>query len=105
MRMFVIGLAGFLVLLPTLLILFARGKPLLARLFWAALAFFAPIVMIMLVRALPILSNNSPDSSQWERMLGLLFAAFGFLLPWLFFARFLHRHHDANAFSASADRD
>lgn len=90
MRLFIIGLAIILVLLPTLLILFAHGKSLRARILWALFSFLSPIVMYAVVRAIPLLMNNVPEAQQWERFLGVVLSASGFFLPWIFFALFLH---------------
>lgn len=90
MRLFIIGLAFVLVLLPTLLILFAHGKTLRTRIVWAMFSFLAPIVMYAVVRSIPLLMNNVPEAQQWERFLGVVLSASGFFLPWIFFALFLH---------------
>lgn len=91
MRIFVLALTFAMVLLPTLLILFASHKPLRARVLWSLLSFLSPLTTFGIVRLLPLLSNNSPDAVQLERFLGLLLSGSGFVLPWIIFAVFLHR--------------
>lgn len=90
MRMFLLGLTGLFVLLPSLLILFAPGRPMLVRALWALAAALAPLITYGITQLFPFLTNNSPDSAQWERFFGLLFSGSGFFLPWVFFALFLH---------------
>jgi len=91
MRFFITALAFGLVLLPSLLILLARHRPLAARLGWGLLAFLSPVVMVGLVQTLPALNNDAPDAAQWERFLGLILSGSGLILPWVMFALFLHR--------------
>ncbi len=91
MRIFVLALTFALVLLPTLLILFASQKPLKSRVVWAIASFLSPLASFGIVRLIPILSNNSPEAAQWERFFGLLLSGSGFILPWVLFAIFLHR--------------
>jgi hypothetical protein len=91
MRLFVLALTALLVLLPSLLILFAPERPIRARLPWALAAFLSPLVTFGLVRMVPLLSNNAPEAAQWARFLGLLLSGGGFFLPWILFAIFLHR--------------
>lgn len=91
MRVFIIGLAALLIILPTLLILFGPGQALRKRVFWAVIAFVSPIVMIGLVWMIPILTNNAPHAAQWQRFVGLILSGGGFVLPWVIFALFLHR--------------
>jgi hypothetical protein len=92
MRIFVLALTFiFAVFIPALLVLFAPGKPLRARMLWALTAALSPLVSFGIVRLIPILSNNSPEAAQWERFAGLLLSGSGFVLPWLIFAVFLHR--------------
>ena len=92
MRIFVLALTFvFAVFIPALLVLFAPGKPLRARVIWASTAALSPLVSFGIVRLIPILSNNSPEAAQWERFAGLLLSGSGFVLPWLIFAVFLHR--------------
>ena len=90
MRLIVLGIAFLLVMLPTLLILFAGGKPLRTRIFWALFSFLSPILTFALVQMMPMLTNNSPFAAQWERFIGVILSASGFLLPWILFAVFLH---------------
>lgn len=91
MRLFILAFTFVLVLLPTLLILFASQKPLGARILWALVAFLPPFVTFGLVRLVPVLSNNAPQAAQWERFIGLIITGSGFILPWIIFAIFLHR--------------
>ena len=92
MRIFVLALTFvFVVLIPTLLVLFAPGKPLRARITWALVAMLSPVATFGIIRLIPLLSNNSPDAAQWERFAGLLITGSGLILPWLVFAVFLHR--------------
>lgn len=93
MRVFFLALTFALVLLPTLLILFAPEKSLRARIVWGVAAFLAPIVTFAAVRMIPTLSNNTTEAAQWERFFGLILSGGGFVLPWVFFAIFLHRAH------------
>jgi nitrate/nitrite transporter NarK len=90
MRIVVLGLLVLLVLLPSLLILFARHRPARIRLPMAMAAFLSPIVMIGLVSAAPYLMNDVRNAPQWAHMLGLMMWAGGFFLPWIIFALFLH---------------
>jgi predicted cobalt transporter CbtA len=91
MRIVVLALTFALVLLPTLLILFAPQKPLRARVIWGLASFLSPLLTFAIVRIVPLLSNNTADAAQWERFFGLLLTGSGFFLPWLLFAVFLHR--------------
>jgi hypothetical protein len=91
MRIFVLALTFSLVLLPTLLILFAAQKPLRSRVVWAIASFLSPLLTFAIIRVIPMFSNNSPEAAQWERFFGLIFTGSGFILPWILFAIFLHR--------------
>lgn len=82
---------ALLVLLPTLLILFAPQKPLKLRIGWGLAAFLSPVLTFAAVRMIPVLSNNTPEAAQWERFFGVMLSGGGFILPWIFFALFLHR--------------
>lgn len=90
MRLIALGLMVLLVLLPSLMILFAKHRAFSVRAPMAALAFVSPIVMIALVNMLPWLTNNSPTATQWAHLIGLGLWALGFFLPWVIFALFLH---------------
>jgi len=91
MRNIVLALTFFLALgLPIILILFAPGRARAMRIIWALIALAAPIVAFAIIQAIPILSNNSAESTQWERFFGLIFSGSGFVLPWVIFAIFLH---------------
>ena len=91
MRIFMLALTFALVLLPTLLILFAPKKSMSSRAIWALASFVSPVATFGIVRLIPLLSNNNPDSAQWERFFGLILSGSGFILPWIIFAVFLHR--------------
>lgn len=92
MRIFVLALTFFIAIgIPVFLILFAPGRARGVRILWALLALAAPVINFALIQTIPLLSNNSPDSTQWERFFGLLFSGSGFVLPWIIFAIFLHR--------------
>jgi hypothetical protein len=90
MRVFILALIFALVLLPTLLILFAQGASLKRRIVWAIGAFVTPIIIIAFVQVIPLLTNNAPDAHQWERFAGVVLSGSGFVLPWVIFALFLH---------------
>jgi hypothetical protein len=90
-RIFILSLTFGLILLPALLILFARHKPLRMRILWGMAAFLMPFIMLGLVNLVPGLVNHSPDSSQAFRFLGLVLSGAGFFLPWILFAVFLHK--------------
>lgn len=92
MRIFVLTLTfAIAIAIPVLLILFAPGRSWRARILWALAALLAPAANFALIQMIPILSNNAPAATQWERFFGLIFAGSGFVLPWLIFAVFLHR--------------
>lgn len=91
MRAFFLGLIALLVFLPAILILLAPGKPLATRIRWGLAAFFTPILAFGLIQFMPALSNNAPQAMQFGRLLGLILAGSGLILPWLFFATFLNR--------------
>ncbi|MCZ8187355.1 MAG: hypothetical protein O9308_13320 [Beijerinckiaceae bacterium] len=91
MRAFFLGLIALLVFLPAILILLAPGKPLAIRIRWGLAAFFTPIIAFGLIQFMPALSNNAPQAMQFGRLLGLILAGSGLILPWLFFATFLNR--------------
>jgi hypothetical protein len=92
MRIFVLALTFiFAVFIPALLVLFAPGKPLRTRAFWALAAVLSPLATFGIVRLIPLLSNNTPEAVQWERFAGLLLSGSGFILPWIIFAVFLHK--------------
>ena len=90
MRSFIIAIAALLVLLPSLLVLFAPRHSLGTRALWAMAAFLAPVATIGIAQLVPMLSNNAADATQWQRMLGILLAGSGFFLPWVIFAYFLN---------------
>lgn len=91
MRLFVLSLTFALVLLPTLLVLFASQKPLRSRVIWGLVTFLSPLTTLGIVRLVPLLSNGTPEAAQWERFFGLILTGSGFILPWILFAIFLHR--------------
>lgn len=91
MRSFIIAVAVLLVLMPSLLVLFAPRYSLGTRALWAMAAFLAPAVTIGIAQIVPQFANNSADAMQWQRMLGILVAGSGFFLPWVIFACFLNR--------------
>ncbi len=91
MRIFVLALTFSFVLLPTLLILLASQKPLRSRIVWGLASFLSPLTTIAITHLMPRMTNNSADSTQWERFFGLLLTGSGFVLPWMIFAIFLHR--------------
>lgn len=97
MRIFVLALTFSLVLLPTLLILFASQKPLRARVIWGFASFLSPLATFGIVRLIPLLSNGTPEAAQWERFFGLILSGSGFILPWILFAIFLHRRGPGSA--------
>lgn len=90
MRLVIFGLLIALVLLPSLLILFAKHRPAGIRIPMALAAFLSPVLMIGLVSAAPYLMNDVRNAPQWAHMLGLALWAGGFFLPWIIFALFLH---------------
>lgn len=90
LRFLPLGLIVLLVLLPSLLILFAHHRPMRARLPMAMAAFVSPIVMIALVNLLPYFTNDARNAPQWAHFLGLALWGAGFFLPWVIFALFLH---------------
>ncbi len=90
LRFLPMGLIVLLVLLPSLLILFASHRPMKARLPMAFAAFVSPLVMMGLLNFLPFLMNDTANASQWGRLLGLVLFGAGFFLPWVIFALFLH---------------
>jgi hypothetical protein len=91
MRLFMLTLTFALVLLPTLLILFAPQKTMVSRAIWALIAFVSPVTTLGIVRLMPLLSNEGAEATQWARFFGLLLSGSGFILPWILFAVFLHR--------------
>jgi hypothetical protein len=91
MRAFALGLIVLLVFLPAILILFAPGKALPVRVGWGLAAFLSPIIAFGLVQFVPALANNAPQATQWGRLVGLIIAGSGLILPWVFFATFLQR--------------
>lgn len=90
MRVIILGLLVLLVLLPSLLILFARHRPARQRIPMALAAFLSPIIIFGLVSASPYLMNDVRNAPQWAHFLGLVFWGAGFFLPWVLFALFLH---------------
>jgi nitrate/nitrite transporter NarK len=90
MRVVVLGLLVLLVLLPSLLILFARHRPSRLRIPMALAAFLSPVVIFGLVSASPFLMNDVRNAPQWAHLLGLVMWGAGFFLPWILFALFLH---------------
>lgn len=90
MRIIVLGLIVLLVLLPSLLILFAQHRPARIRIPMATAAFLSPVVMFGLVSAAPYLMNDMPQAPQWAHALALAMWAGGFFLPWIIFSLFLH---------------
>ncbi|CAN1518630.1 hypothetical protein MCEMSEM23_01011 [Rhabdaerophilaceae bacterium] len=90
MRLVAYGFLVLLVVLPSLLILFASHRGVKARIPMAIAAFASPFVMIGLVNMVPALWNNTPQAPQWLHMLGIVLWGSGFFLPWVIFALFLH---------------
>lgn len=90
MRFVAFGCLALLVLLPSLLILFATHRGVALRVPMAVAAFVSPFLMIGLVNMMPSLWNNTPQAPQWAHMLGIVLWGAGFFLPWIFFALFLH---------------
>ncbi|MCA3633735.1 MAG: hypothetical protein INF16_13220 [Methylobacterium sp.] len=90
LRFLPLGLIVLLVLLPSLLILFATHRPLKARIPMATMAFISPVLMFGLVNMLPYLTNDVRNAPQWAHLVGLVLWGAGFFLPWLIFALFLH---------------
>lgn len=88
MRNFILILTFILVILPALLILFARHKPIKMRIIWGIGAFTLPFIMLGLVQILPQLTNNSVEAGQLLRFLGVALSGAGFFLPWVVFAIF-----------------
>ncbi|PPD16557.1 MAG: hypothetical protein CTY25_01035 [Methylobacterium sp.] len=97
LRFLPLGLIVLLVLLPSLLILFASHRPMKARLPLATLAFISPVVMFGLVNMLPYLTNDVRNAPQWAHLLGLALWGAGFFLPWIIFALFLHAGRKAGS--------
>ena len=97
LRFLILGLLVLLVLLPSLLILFATHRPLAARLPMAIAAFASPLVMIGLVNLMPYLTNDVRHAPQWAHVLGLALWGTGFFLPWVIFALFLHMGRKAGS--------
>lgn len=91
MRSFIFAVSALLVLLPSLLVLFAPKHSLATRALWAMAAFLAPVLTIGLAQLVPMLSNNVAEATQWQRMIGILLAGSGFFIPWVIFASFLNR--------------
>lgn len=97
LRFLPLGLLVLLVLLPSLLILFATHRRLAARLPMAIAAFVSPIVTFGLVNLMPYLTNDVRNAPQWAHVLGLALWGAGFFLPWVIFALFLHAGRKAGA--------
>jgi hypothetical protein len=97
MRFIILGLVVLFILLPVLLILFAKGRSLKARVVWGVGAFLSVVVPVALVNLLPVLTNNAPQAQQWERFIGVLVSASGIILPWVIFALFLHSKTKADS--------
>lgn len=90
MRIFLLALTAMFVLLPALLVLFAPARPIGMRIVWAIATVLAPVITFGVTQFFPLLTNNSAESSQWERFFGLLLSGSGFFLPWVMFALFVH---------------
>ncbi len=86
MRPAVLLIIAIFVAVPALLMLFSQGRTLASRVFWTAVIFIAPFLVILVVQLVPALNGQSLTAPSAWRAVGVLLMTASFILPWCLFA-------------------